>query len=579
MIDQKSIAVLPFHNLNKNSDELYLIDGIADEIINALSRIEGLKVTSRRSSFSFRDSNLDIRKIGNALHVATILEGSIRIIGKRIRISTQLVKTDTGFQIWSERFDREMDDIFELQDEISLCIAERIRENFGHLEIQDQLIISGTKSIKAYDFYLKGNHKLLQQNQSSLQEALYAFKESIRLDPDFSMPYLGIAQCYIYLSNWGHFDQIKGMFMAFRFISKLSQDYDHLPEYHFTKGLFHFYGKWDFKTAERFLLKSLSLNPNFSDALHVLANLYNANGNFKKASSLLAKAFLLNPTSPKHHFTKAMNHYLNNNVDLTLDSLNESLKVEPDWSMALQLKLFCHLLKRDQQLFHETLTKFNSHETKLYHLLWKTYHQEVIDVSKLENTIIKLYCLVNQKQLDEALQILREGVELKQAPFIAFMFDPLLKPLNQLKGFKELKKAYQLSPVKMNLKEEGVKPKVSPLGEREIKRYLESLKIVLEDGKFYLNSDATLSQLAQEIELHPNKLSWLLNEIKAKNFNDFINEYRIKAFQKMALSEKGKKLTLLALAYESGFNSKSVFNDSFKKLTGQTPKQWVKANQ
>ena len=116
------------------------------------------------------------------------------------------------------------------------------------------------------------------------------------------------------------------------------------------------------------------------------------------------------------------------------------------------------------------------------------------------------------------------------------------------------------------------------IDEAKVNNYIKALDHLMDQGK-YKDSELNLKELASLIKLHPNKLSWLLNEKIGKNFNEYVNAYRIEAFQEMALSEKGEKLTLLALAYESGFNSKSVFNDSFKKLTGQTPKQWVKSNQ
>ena len=132
-MNYKSIAILPFLNLSSDSENEYFSDGITEELINALTSIKGLKVTARTSSFAFKGKQMDVRHIGNELGVSTILEGSVRKSKNRVRISTQLVRTDDGFQIWSSRFDRELVDIFELQDEISREIAEKLRENFEKL--------------------------------------------------------------------------------------------------------------------------------------------------------------------------------------------------------------------------------------------------------------------------------------------------------------------------------------------------------------------------------------------------------------------------------------------------------------
>ena len=129
---------------------------MTEEIINALSKINGLKVTARTSSFVFKKQKKDVRHIGNELGVSLVLEGSVRKSGNRLRITAQLIRTDNGFHIWSENFDRELEDVFELQDEISLLIADKIREDFGHMQIADHLVTSPTSNIEAYELYLKG---------------------------------------------------------------------------------------------------------------------------------------------------------------------------------------------------------------------------------------------------------------------------------------------------------------------------------------------------------------------------------------------------------------------------------------
>lgn len=207
MLDQKSIAVLPFANLSSDPENEYFSDGMTEEIIGGLSKINGLKVTARTSSFAFKGVKEDVRIIGNKLGVSTVLEGSIRKSGERIRISAQLIRTDNGFHIWSENFDRKMEDIFALQDDISLLIADRIRENFGHMEISDHLISAPTNNVDAYELYLKGRFYLKKWNLVDIRRGATYFEQSKTADPDFDLPYFGAGLCYSLLGSWGAMDQ------------------------------------------------------------------------------------------------------------------------------------------------------------------------------------------------------------------------------------------------------------------------------------------------------------------------------------------------------------------------------------
>ena len=190
LIEQRSIAVLPFENLSSDLENEYFSDGMTEEIINALSKIGGLKVTARTSSFAFKNRKIDVRHIGNQLGVSTVLEGSIRKSGNRVRITAQLIHTDNGFHIWSESFDRQLEDIFALQDEVSLLIADKIRENFGHLTLEDHLVAAETKNIEAYNLYLKGRYFQLKWEAEGFEKAISCYEKSMELDPHYPLPAL-----------------------------------------------------------------------------------------------------------------------------------------------------------------------------------------------------------------------------------------------------------------------------------------------------------------------------------------------------------------------------------------------------
>jgi serine/threonine-protein kinase len=203
MTGKSLIAVLPFANMSRDPDDDYFSDGLAEEIINALARMPGLKVTSRTSAFAFRGKEQDITKIAEALRVRTVLEGSVRRSGSRIRVTAQLISAADGYHLWSERYDREMVDLFALQDEIAAAIAKAL-----------QLMLSGkpvesrrhTPALLAHDAHLKGRHLLengpgvgrLAGNAAEVWErSKEYFHQAIRLDANYAEPHIGLGSCYL----------------------------------------------------------------------------------------------------------------------------------------------------------------------------------------------------------------------------------------------------------------------------------------------------------------------------------------------------------------------------------------------
>ena len=189
--------------MSNDIDNEFFCDGISEEIINALTKIKGLKVTARTSSFTFKNKNIDVRHIGNQLGVTTVLEGSIRKANNRVRITAQLIDTRDGTHFWSKNFDRELIDIFKLQDDISLLIANEIRSNFGHFEIQDHLVKESTISIEAYELFLKGRYNQLEWTPDSIRLAIQYYNKAVTLDKNYAKAYYDNLQCYGLLAAWG----------------------------------------------------------------------------------------------------------------------------------------------------------------------------------------------------------------------------------------------------------------------------------------------------------------------------------------------------------------------------------------
>jgi adenylate cyclase len=180
--NHQSIVVLPFTNMSSDPENEFFADGITEEIINALAQIEDLGVVARTSAFSFKGKHLDLRTVGERLNVTTVLEGSIRKSGNRLRIMAQLINVADGYHIWSERYDRELQDIFDVQDEIARTIADRLKVALG-AERQSPLVKAGTKDLEAYQRYLKGRFHWNKRTPEGLRKAIEYFQQAIEKDP------------------------------------------------------------------------------------------------------------------------------------------------------------------------------------------------------------------------------------------------------------------------------------------------------------------------------------------------------------------------------------------------------------
>ena len=186
-----AIAVLAFTDMSAGKDQDWFCDGIAEEILNALTPLKGLRVAARTSAFSFKGKGDDLRTIGEKLNVTTVLEGSVRRAGDRVRITVQLSDVANGFQLWSERYDRELKDIFDVQDEIAKAIAERLRVTLAGSE-DDRLVEKPTTNIEAYQLYLKGR-ALVDRRGASVPIGLSLLRAAVDLDPDYSLAWAGVA--------------------------------------------------------------------------------------------------------------------------------------------------------------------------------------------------------------------------------------------------------------------------------------------------------------------------------------------------------------------------------------------------
>jgi len=292
----KSIAVLPFVNMSEDAANEYFSDGISEEILNALAKVTDLKVAGRTSSFAFKGQNQDLRKIGGALNVSHILEGSVRKAGNRVRITAQLIKADDGYHVWSENYDRELDDIFAIQDEISAAILQELK---AHL-IGDQSSAVARTDAQAYDLYLLASQRIYERNQASLEMAADLLNRAIAIDPGYApaLAQLGIATFLLSENSYGDLPVAVAQSKAKGFFDHALQVDPDLAEAMAGLGLYYAYGQSDFDQAIEWLEKALAINPNLINASVWLSASLNDKGALRKSRQILEEAFARDPLHP-----------------------------------------------------------------------------------------------------------------------------------------------------------------------------------------------------------------------------------------------------------------------------------------
>ena len=258
-VHDESIAVLPFANLSSDPDTEYFSDGISEEIINTLAQLPGLRVAARTSSFVFRSRGLDLAEVGAKLKVATILEGTVRKSGSHLRITARLIKASDGYHLWSERYDRELTDVFAIQDEIARAIASRLQVTFGD-QGQGPPATPPTRNLDAYHLYLKGRYYWAQRGLG-LRKALEYLSQALALDPNYAAAHAGLADAWTLLGIHGLVPPREVLPRARGAIQRALELAPDLAEAHCAAGTLNLVFDWDWAGAARHLRRSIELNP------------------------------------------------------------------------------------------------------------------------------------------------------------------------------------------------------------------------------------------------------------------------------------------------------------------------------
>lgn len=329
-----SIAVLPFVNMSADPENEYFSDGLAEDIIHALTKLKNFQVAARTSAFSFKGKDAHIREIGKALDVKSVLEGSVRKAGNRLRITAQLINVDDGYHIWSEQYDRVMEDVFAIQDEITHAVVDKLKvELLGQDE--ETIVKKYTDNVEAYQLYLKGRHFWNQRYKGTLQRALEHFQQAIETDPNYALAYSGLADCYTVLGSWHFLPPHEAFSHAKKAAEKALELDENLAEGHTSLGLISTVYDWDWSAAEKAFQRAIELNPNYALAHCYYGHLFAMSGCFAEARAEAEKSLELEPLSLVVNAFAGITFYLAREHDRAIDQLQKTLEIIPNSILAL----------------------------------------------------------------------------------------------------------------------------------------------------------------------------------------------------------------------------------------------------
>ena len=349
-----SIAVLPFVNMSADPEQEYFCDGISEEIINALSHVEGLKVIARTSAFMFKGKHEDMREIGKKLDVETLLEGSVRKAGNRLRITVQLIKVSDGSHIWSEAYNRELKDVFAIQEEISLAIVENLKIKLLGEE-KTAMLKRYTDNLEAYNLYLKGSYYSQMLTVDGIKKAFEYYNQAIQKDPDYALAYIGMASNYWIGSYYGRIPPNEAYPVAKDYVGKALELDKSLTEAHSVLGGIYMNYDWNWKAAEQEFKLAIQYNPN-----HALTHLFYSffltiNGRYDEAIVEVMRAQELDPLSIYINSHVGFILYFSKQYDRALKELNMTLAMNPNYHLT---HYFLGIIYSSKEMLKEAIERY-----------------------------------------------------------------------------------------------------------------------------------------------------------------------------------------------------------------------------
>ena len=450
-VQKNSIAVLPFLNLSDDPENEYFSDGISEEILNFLAQVKRFKVVGRTSSFVFKDRNEDLREIGRTLDVTHVLEGSVRKAGTRVRITAQLIKTADGFHLWSKTFDRELDDIFVVQDEIASAVAKALKVQLLGEE-RDHQIIGGTHNTKAYQAYLLGVH---YRNRGALKEtvrrAAEAFQQAIELDPGYARAYAALARTWIDKVWNGYTSYEEGARKINTFVTKSIELAPDLADGYLALGLLLDINIFlDSRSALEAIGRALELNPGNARVQVQFARMNSHYGNTEISIAAAKKAVELDPVSVYTNHVLGHVLYFTRHYEEAIRAFRHTLELDPHYPkphyfIAMSLYFLGETESALEEIQQEPLNWMRwTAFTVILHRLGRTEEAEsnfaqLVEIGVEENNFMQQAGIHAQMgDTERAIRSLEVAYGYRDPGFTQLLVDPFVDPIRDDKRFIEM---------------------------------------------------------------------------------------------------------------------------------------------
>ena len=440
----ESIAVLPFANMSSDPEQEFFSDGISEEIINMLAQVPGLKVAGRTSSFSFKGKNQDLRLIGEQLSVNYVLEGSVRKSGNKVRITAQLISVADGYHLWSERYDRQLEDIFDIQDEISMAILNAIKiKLFG--SARDAVLKKYTDNPETYQLYLQGRyHYNKWAGSDGFNKAIDYFEAAIKIDSDYALAYAGIASSYFYLWMYNYLPPEKCLAQLKQSIKQSLQLDSEIAESHIVLARMKFYYEWDFTGATIEFKKAVELNPNIAEAHEKYALCLGLMGNRTEAVKHAAIASSLDPFSLMINFNVAVAFGSMGDFEKELEYGRRLIELEPNFYgghfhvgfYLMSLKRYKEAASEFETTVHQNYGYFSLHYLGLTYGAMGEKAKARAVIEKMENLVSTqgvgncdfgaVYMAIGE--YDEAFQYFEKAIEKHEGRMLFWKYEILHFP-------------------------------------------------------------------------------------------------------------------------------------------------------
>ena len=432
----KSIAVLPFVNMSSDAEQEYFSDGLSEELLNLLAKIPELKVASRSSSFQFKGEKFDLKDVAQKLDVAHVLEGSVRKSGDQLRITAQLIKAEDGYHMWSETYDRSLDNIFAIQDEISAAVVEALK-----IELLGEAPKAEVVDPDAYALVLKARYLYAKWGKENFENAVAAYQQALEIDPGYAEAWAGLAVTYLSQTQSGYLTSDKGIVLARNAVDKALEVNPNFAGAWARLALIQGMFEWDWASAQQSIKKGLELAPTDERVLSAAANLASNLGNLEESLALQRRILESDPLNVIALYNIGNNLFTQGRLEESEATYRRLLELNPeDWGTHTQLALIMLFQDRPQEAWAELELEVDPQQQEIGRIIVlpalgrDTEALERLDVFIEENQSWASYPIAGiyamRGEIETAFKWLDQAYQRRDLLIIDMVNDPLLETLH-----------------------------------------------------------------------------------------------------------------------------------------------------